>query len=135
MNLYLDTNILIDLVANRKPYSKWSFKIFKDQKQGRWNLTTSANSILTTFYIVEKQVGGKKAKQTIKVLLSRLEIQPIEKTNLLTGLTANFKDYEDAVQYDCALSCTHIDYIVTRNKRDFKNSAIPIISSEELFIE
>jgi predicted nucleic acid-binding protein len=133
MNLFIDTNILIDLVANREPYAKWAFEIFKDQKKGRWKLITSSSSVLTTFYIMEKEIGSKKAKQAIKVLLSRLEIQPTKKENLLTGLTTKFKDYEDAVQHECAMSHKRIKYIISRNKRDYKESLIEVLSSEELF--
>jgi len=35
MNLFLDTNILIDLVADRKPFSQWAYKIFSEQKKGK----------------------------------------------------------------------------------------------------
>ncbi len=135
MYLFLDTNILIDLVADRKPFSKWAYQIFKDQKEGRWTLVTSASSVLTTFYITEKEIGSRKAKQVLKILLSRLEIQPIQKQDLLTGLLTNFKDYEDAVQHQCAMSLQNIDYLITRNKKDYKESLITVLSSEELYIE
>jgi len=134
MNLFLDTNILIDIVANRKPFCQWAYEIFKDQKRGKWKLITSSSSILTTYYIIEKELGSNKAKQAIKILLSRLEVQSINKLNLLTGLNINFKDYEDAVQHECAISHKNIKYFVTRNKRDYKNSLIEIVSSEELYI-
>ncbi len=62
MNLFIDTNILIDLVANRQPFAKWAFKIFKDQKMGKWQLVTSSNAVLTTFYILEKELGATKAQ-------------------------------------------------------------------------
>ncbi len=134
INLFVDTNILIDLVANRKPFSKWAFKIFSDQKRGKWNLITSSSSVLTTYYIIEKEVGARKAKQAIKILLSRIEIQPIKKDNLLVGLTTKFEDYEDAVQYECAMSFKEIKYIISRNKKDYKESLIEVLSSEELYI-
>ena len=89
--------------------------------------------MLTTFYIVEKEIGSKKAKQAIKVLLSRIEIHPIQKGNLLTALTTKFKDYEDAVQHECAMSHKKITYFITRNKKDYKESLIEVLSSEELY--
>ncbi len=134
MNLYLDTNILIDLIANRAPFSKWAYRIFRDQKTGKWVLYTSSFSILTTYYIVEKNIGPKKAKQAIKILLSRLKIGSIAKKELLKGLITDFKDFEDAVQHECAHKIENIDFIITRNKKDFKNSVVPILSSEELYI-
>lgn len=134
MNLFLDTNIIIDLVGDRKPFSKWAYQIFADQKNAKWTLYTSSYSILSTYYIIEKEIGAAKAKKTIKFLLSRLQIQAIDKMNLLSSIVAKFNDYEDAVQHECAKSCESIDYIVTRNKKDFKNSIIKVLSSEELYI-
>lgn len=135
MKLFIDTNILIDLVADRAPFAQWAFKVFKDQKNGKWTLYTSSSSILTTYYIIEKEIGRKKAKQAIKILLSRLEILAIDKNDFLKGLITNFRDFEDSVQHECALKIKNLDYIVSRNKKDFKESIIPVLSSEELYTE
>jgi len=122
MKLFLDTNILVDLVADRVPFSKYAYKIFEEQKKGKWKLYTTANSILTTYYLAEKEIGEKKAKRIIKILLKRLEIQSISKENLLSGILIPFKDYEDAVLHEAANDIKKIDFIVTRNKKDFKKS-------------
>jgi len=135
VNLFIDTNILIDITADRKPFVQWAIKIFADANQGKWILYTSSASVLTTYYILEKYVGHKRAKETIRILLQRLSIQDIKKEQLLKGLISDFKDYEDAVQHECALTCQDIDYIVTRNKKDFKNSIIKVVSPEELYIK
>jgi len=68
-------------------------------------------------------------------LINRLEINPILKSNLLEGIKSSFSDYEDAVLHESAKSVKDLDFIITRNKRDFKKSELPILSSEELFIE
>ena len=135
MHLFLDTNILIDITANRKPFSKWAIKIFKDSKNGKWRLTTSSISILTTYYIIERQIGSTQAKRILKILLSRLDVQDISKIELLTGLATKFKDYEDSVQHECAKLCKDVNYIITRNKKDFKSSIIEVLSPEELYYD
>jgi predicted nucleic acid-binding protein len=134
MKLFIDTNILIDLIADRKPFSKWAYRIFKDQKNGKWQLWTSDNSILTTYYIIEKQLGTEKAKKATKIILSRLHIQPIQKLDLLAGLEVPFKDYEDGVKFVCARSIKGISKIITRNKKDFKQSSIEVVSPDELYM-
>lgn len=135
MKLFLDTNILIDITANRIPFSKWAIKIFKDGKSGKFQLYTSSISILTCFYILEKQIGIQQAKRVIKILLNRLDVQDVTKRELLTALTTKIKDYEDAVQHECAKLINEIDYIITRNKKDYKQSIITVLSSEELYVE
>jgi predicted nucleic acid-binding protein len=135
MKLFLDTNILIDITADREPFSKWAIKIFKDSKKGKWKLFTSSISILTTYYIIEKQIGSTQAKRILKILLSRVEVQDVKKRELLIGLTTKFSDYEDAVQHECAKLCKQINCIITRNKKDFKNSIIEVLGPEELYFD
>lgn len=131
--LFLDTNILIDIVANRQPFAKWALLILNDQKAGKWKLVSSSNAMLTTYYIIEKQIGEKKAKRALSILLSRVDIGSISKQNLLTSIASKFKDYEDAVQHECALSLGNVSHIITRNKKDFKHSVMSVLSSEELY--
>ena len=135
MKLFLDTNILIDITANRTPFSNWAIKIFKDAKRNKWQLYTSKISILTCYYILEKHIGNTHAKRIIKILLNRLNIKDITKRDLLNALSSKFNDYEDAVQHECAKLCDNLDYIITRNKKDFKYSIIKVLSSEELYLE
>lgn len=134
MKLYLDTNILLDFIARRQPFAKWAYKIFEDQQKKGWELCTSCNSILYTYYIIEKETNARLARESIEILLRRLHIQGLTKKTLLLALKTQFSDYEDSVQFVNALEIKELDYIITRNKRDFKTSSIPILSSEELYI-
>ena len=63
MILYLDTNILIDFVAKRQPFSQWAYRIFEKQKENGWELWTSCNSILDTYYIIEKEIGPQYSQR------------------------------------------------------------------------
>lgn len=47
-------------------------------------------------------------------------------------LSSDWKDYEDATQNHTAL-LTGADYIITRNKKDFKNSTLPVCTIKEFF--
>ena len=135
MKLFIDTNIIIDLVADRQPFSKWAYEIFKAQKEGVHILYTSSSSILTSYYLLEKHIGASKAKGAIKTLLDRLQIQAISNEMMQTALTTRFKDYEDAVQHECAKSIPDIKYIVTRNNKDYRYSSIKTVSPEELVVK
>lgn len=134
MRVFLDTNVLIDITANREPFSKWAIRLFKEAKTGRFELYTSTLSILTTYYLTEKQLGARKSKRILNVILNRVKTQDVDHQSLLISLTSKFTDYEDAVQHECARRIEEVQYIVTRNKRDFKWSLIKVVSPEELFI-
>jgi len=47
------------------------------------------------------------------------------------ALDNNFKDFEDAVLYESAVH-SNVEYIVTRNVKDFKSSKIPVFEPVEL---
>ena len=49
---------------------------------------------------------------------------------ILAALNSNFKDFEDAIQYHTALE-NELDLIITRNKKDFKTSALPVLTAKE----
>ncbi len=134
MKVFLDTNVLVDITANRKPFSKWAIRLFKDAKNGEFELYTSTLSILTTYYLTEKELGERKSKRIINIVLNRVKTQDIDHHGLMTSLTSKFSDYEDAVQHECARRIPEIRYIVTRNKKDFKHSLIEVVSPEEIFI-
>lgn len=132
LKLFLDTNIILDLLADRKPFSDTAYFIFKEMKLKTWTLYTSSNSILTTFYILEKQIGSKQANRAIETILKRLEIQDISKKELSLALKSKTEDLEDASQIECANKIKGINYIITRDKKGFKHSIVEVLSPEEL---
>jgi len=132
LRLFIDTNIIIDLVADRKPFSNSAYVLFKEAKLNRWKLFTSSNSILTTFYILEKQLNSNDANRAIETILNRIEIQDLTKKDLILAIKSKTEDLEDASQIECANKIGKVNYIVTRDKKGFKNSIIDILSPDEL---
>ncbi len=132
LNLFLDTNIIIDLLADRKPFSNSAYSIFKEAKLDKWDLFTSSNSIITAFYILEKQIDATHANKAIETILKRLQIQDLDKKGLLIALKSKTVDLEDASQIECASKSGKINYIVTRDKKGFKHSIIEILNPDEL---
>jgi len=132
LKLFIDTNIIIDVLADRKPYSNSAYVLFKEAKLKKWNLFTSSNSILTTFYILEKQLTSSKANNAIETILNRIEIQDLTKKDLILALNSKTEDLEDASQIECANKIGKVNYIITRDKKGFKNSTIDILNSDEL---
>lgn len=129
---FLDTNIILDFLGNRKPFGTHVLHIFNQGLSREWELWTSSNSIITAYYLLEKELGVEAAKQKIGSLLRHISVQPIEKEDLLTAVISKFSDFEDGVQHACALSQGKIDAIITRNLRDFKHSLIPVYAPEEV---
>ncbi len=128
---FVDTNILIDFIADRKPFSKFAFKFFLLAEKGDIQLYTSSHSIATTYYLLKKYIDEKKLRIILLNLMDYLRIIPTDIHILKKGLNSKFKDFEDALQAQCAYTIKDMDGIVTRNPKDFRNCTIPVIAPEE----
>jgi predicted nucleic acid-binding protein len=128
--LFLDTNIVLDLLGEREPFYLPAAKIATLSDQGEIDIVVSALTYSTVYYVLSKFEGKEVAREKVrkfKVLAQTADLtdQIIDKAFL-----SKFKDFEDALQYYCALSqqCT---LIITRNGGDFKNSEIPVLGPDE----
>ena len=59
------------------------------------------------------------------------EIVDVTKAIINKSLKSDFKDFEDAIQYNCALTVNKMDFIVTRDSKDFKKSSLPVMNPQE----
>lgn len=130
---FLDTNILLDFLGNRQTFGKFALEILNKGRLQEWELWTSDNSILTSYYILSKEIGEIESREKISGLIRFLEIQPTQKEHILAALNSKFQDLEDGVQHFCALSIPKVEGIITRNKKDFKLSLIPVFEPWETF--
>jgi predicted nucleic acid-binding protein len=135
IKVFLDTNILVDLIADRKPFSKHAIEIFKSAEERKTELFTSSHSIATAHYLLKKYVEEKDLRDILSNLMEFLDVIPVDLDVLKKGLRSNHKDFEDAIQIICASSITGIDFIVTRNTKDFKTSNIAVLTPDELCLK
>lgn len=130
--IFVDTNIIVDLIADRKPFSKFAIEIFERADRNEVQLFTSSHSIATTHYLLKKYLEEKRLREVIYSVLEYVRIIAIDQDIIKKGLKSRYKDFEDALQILCAYKIEKLDYIVTRNIKDFKDSEIPAFSPDEL---
>jgi predicted nucleic acid-binding protein len=131
--VFLDTNIIIDLLAQRDPFYKDAQALFTLADQGQIELQISALSFANASYALSKyhQVAtAKKYLQQFKVLVS---ILPLDDKTIELALASEFQDIEDGFQYFTAL--THgAQVLITRNKKDFKAAQLPVLNASEYLL-
>lgn len=130
--IFVDTNVIVDLIADRKPFSKFAIELFQKAENKKATLFTSSHSIATTHYLLKKYIGEKELRNILYALLDYVTVVPVSVDTLKKGLRSKHKDFEDAVQIICASSVENIDCIVTRNIKDFQGSEIPVFAPDEL---
>jgi predicted nucleic acid-binding protein len=126
MKLFLDTNILLDILLHRKPFYAASAQVFRLIEIGIYTGMTTPISLTTIEYVATKQHGRIITTSLIKQLCDVLAIASVDAAVVQAALDSPFDDFEDAVQYVAALNagCTHI---ITRNTSDFAASQLPVL--------
>lgn len=130
-NIFLDTNIVIDFLADRKPFSLDAARLFNFSVLGKVKLYISAVSYNNIYYILRQSLSNSETIKLLEELSEMAEIADVTKGVIKKSLKTDFKDFEDAIQYYCALSLNKIDFIVTRDTKDFKKSTISIMTATE----
>ncbi len=130
--VFVDTNILVDLIADRRPFSKFAIQIFSKAEERKIKLYTSSHSIATTHYLLKKYIDEKELRDILHNILDYLNIVAIDQDVIKKGLKSKHKDFEDAIQIISAYSIEKLDCIVTRNIKDFKGSEILVLTPDEL---
>ena len=129
--LFLDTNILVDVLAKRKPHFEPALELFRYARQGEIKLCTSALSITTSWYLISRERDNATALEAIKAMLKYVEVITVSERAVLQALQSGFRNFEDAVQYFAALEAGDVEYIITRNVRDFRQSVITVCSARD----
>ena len=130
--IFVDTNILVDLIADRKPHSKFAVAIFSHAENKKIKLYTTSHSIATTHYLLKKYLDEKTLREVLYNLLDYLQVISVDVDSIKKGLKSKHKDFEDAIQIINAYSMDKIDCIVTRNVKDFRESEIPVLTPDIL---
>jgi len=131
-NVFVDTNILIDLLADRPPFSKFAIELFELAEKKKVNLFTSSHSYATTHYLLKKYIGEAALREVLFSLLDFITIIPVDFAIIKKSLLSKHKDFEDAIQIFAANSIDNLHYIVTRNLKDFKDAGVAVFPPDEL---
>lgn len=129
--LFLDTNILVDLICNREPFVQEAEKIFALANMGKVSIGISALSYINTVYIAKKyQFNTEEVINSLKKIASFTTVTHLTESTIKQAMDNDWKDFEDAVQYNSSLSF-QADYIITRNPKDFAKSTIRVYTPLE----
>lgn len=133
MNVFLDTNIIIDVLERREPFFILSANLLELGHSGKINLFATSLSFINGIYVSRKSIGKEEAIKKIRLLRSFINVSPISSLEFDSALDLGIKDIEDALQYCSAIS-SKCEVIVTRNKKDFpENNNITVVTPQEFF--
>ncbi len=134
IKLFIDTNIVIDLLGKRAPFYDSAAKLFSLADRGKAKLYVSALTFANTNYILSKMTTAVEAREILtkfKVLVTVAELN--DKIIELSLNDKKFSDFEDGLQYYSALE-NETSILITRNLKDFKSSKIPTMTAESYLV-
>jgi predicted nucleic acid-binding protein len=132
--LLIETNIIIDLLSKRKGVYDDVAQLFSKADQDKLKLTISSLTFANTNYILSKLRSAKDAREILRKFKVLVELLPLnDKITELALSDESFSDFEDGLQYYSALE-NDIDIIISRNKKDFKSSKLPVLTSKEFLV-
>lgn len=128
--LFLDTNVVLDLLGEREPFYNSAAKIATLADKGKVHLIVSALSYTTIFYLLSRFEDNEAVKEKLRKFKVISETSDLSNRIIDKGLSSKFSDFEDALQYHCAIKL-NCNILITRNEKDFKGSDIPVMTPDE----
>ncbi|MCL2832455.1 MAG: PIN domain-containing protein [Treponema sp.] len=129
MKILINTNVALDILLQRPDYTNAAL-IFSFTQRNVIESYNSASAITDIFYISQKDIGKKAAKESLKKLLQIFKPATVSSYHIYQALDLDWDDFEDSVQYVVGESFP-VDYIITRNLNDYTSSSIPVVTPEQ----
>lgn len=131
MKILVDTNVIIDALTSREPWNKSAEKIFIMSANHIMDMYITASSATDIYYLLRKYLHNtEQAKQIMGKLYFLVNILDVTEKNCVDALASSISDYEDAVVERVA-ERAGVDYIVTRNVKDYRQASVKIILPDE----
>ena len=131
MKILVDTNIILDVLLKREPHNRAAQVIMTKCAEREITGYLAAHSILNIFYVLRKEYSQAERRKFIRNLCEIFRISDLNAEKIMLAIdNEQFSDFEDCLQEECAVAET-VDYIVTRNPADFKQSRVQVVEPED----
>ncbi|MBK7388683.1 MAG: PIN domain-containing protein [Bacteroidetes bacterium] len=128
--VFVDTDIILDLLAGREPYYQYAAKLFSLADSGKIEICVSSLTFSNLNYILSKQFSVAQARKKLLTFKTLVTVLNVNEKVVDLALNSDFKDFEDALQYFTATEFK-VTTLLTRNLKDFKKAEIAVLSAEQ----
>ena len=130
IEIFIDTDVLIDLLAERTPYYNDAAIIFSLADNGLIKIYISSLCFSNIHYIISKLKSKNESIKALRKLRILVNVLNVNANTIDSALNSDFKDFEDAIQYFTALQ-NQVSMIITRNTKDYNVSQLPVKTPAE----
>jgi predicted nucleic acid-binding protein len=127
MRVFIDTNVLLDVLAKREPFYADAARIWTLAELGKIEAMVSAISFNNVYYVVRRVSNRKSAEQALQLIRNAFTPVALSVQILSQAIDAGFKDFEDAIQFHSAVHAD-AECLITRDADHFPATDIPVLS-------
>jgi predicted nucleic acid-binding protein len=127
--LFVDTDVCIDLLSGRKPFNKTAEILFSLADNGKIKIYVSSISFANIDYVLRSQYSTTHSRQVIGKFKTIVHVLAVDSKTIDLAVASDFNDFEDAIQYCCAIE-NNLTTIITRNLKDYKKATIKVVTPE-----
>jgi len=132
VNILLDTNIIMDALQDRQPFSASAKEIMRKARDGEIACHITANAVADIFYIFKKARNIQSALSALDYLLKNYSVISVTHEDCINALALPLNDFEDALVIVCAKKA-NVDCIVSRDDQLLSSKlSVPVIAPNEL---
>ena len=128
--VFVDTDIVLDLLSNREPFYKYSAYLFSEADDDEIEIYFSSLSFSNLNYILSKQFTPDQTRKKLLKFKTLVTVLAVTDKVVELALSSDFKDFEDGLQYFTAIE-NNIKTLLTRNLKDYKTAEIPVMTAEQ----
>jgi predicted nucleic acid-binding protein len=128
--VFVDTDIIYDLLAKRDPFYFAAARLFTLADEGKIQIFISALSLPNVHYLLSKKKSEEEAKQILRKFKVIVHVTPLDEKIIDLALNSEFSDFEDAIQYFSALQ-NEVEILLTRNLKDYKKAQISVLTAQD----
>ena len=128
--ILLDADVLLDVFFDRKPFVQYAAQILSWCDLGVIQGFITPVICSNVYYLLQKHGSHAAAIAKLRQVITIVDMLVMDKNTVVAALESNFTDFEDALHYMAALHSNAIDYILTRNIRDYRQSKITVLTPE-----
>lgn len=129
----VDLNVVLDVLLDRAPHAEASSAFWAAVETGDAEGVLAAHCVTTLHSLAARSRGREFADRCVGGVLGVFSVAPVDALVLRDALGSASPDFEDAV---CAAAprAAGCHFIVTRDARGFRSSALPTLAPAEALV-
>ena len=128
--VFVDTDIVLDLLGNREPFYSHSAQLFSEADKGKIRIHVSSLTFSNLNYILSRQYSVDQARKKLLKFKTLVTVLSVTDKVVELTLSSDFKDFEDGLQYFTAIE-NNLKTLLTRNLKDYKTADITVMTAEQ----